>query len=530
MLIKMQQAAQNPTPPRHLDGNQVGFLQSYGFTSGLIQAIALNANRFPLRLWVLDNSSSMQSTDAHILRGSTMQQLVSMPCSRWQEVQESVGFFCNMAATLQLPTRFVLLNELGRMFGPSTFSIGQQGPANIPSDYQNAITILNRAYPSGATPLANHIDRIRAFLLPMAPQLQREGKRVTIVLATDGLPSDENGNEGEFIFQKFVQSLKSLEQLPVWVVVRLCTDDEKVIDFYNSIDRHMNLPYDVLDDYFGEALEVYLRNPWLNYALPIHRYRELGIHHAVLDSLDEQALAYEEVHQLCCLLFQNGQQFLPNPSLDWLGFLRNLSNLLKQENWQFHPITKTLAPLIDLRRLHLVYGRGVPFPPDLHTQWPLQPQTTPQTQIPTPNPGYHNPQQSSYPSRPPQQHSQPHMSSGFQSQIPPSSFADPPQAVPPKHPTSKPPPPAPASPGFDTAKYGGSSSTGDRSAALKQQILQWAVQGHQGLKPIDFILATVHQTFPPSYGVATHPYFQKWKPFAQDALVKREASVLKRGM
>jgi len=69
-----------------------------------------------------------------------------------------------------------------------------------------------------------------------------------------------------------------LEGLPVWVVIRLCTNEKKVTEFYNQIDEVLEFNLEVLDDYLDEAKEVYKFNKWLNYALPMHRCRELGYH------------------------------------------------------------------------------------------------------------------------------------------------------------------------------------------------------------------------------------------------------------
>ena len=500
----------------------------------------------------------MQTNDAHIFRGSTLQHISTLDCTRWQEAQECVGYFCNVAATLQLPTRFIMMNDLGRMFGPSQFSIGENGIAQIPTDFSNAHTTLQRAYPSGPTPLAKHVTQIRNMIAPMAAQLQREGKTISVILATDGLPSDENGNEGHIILNQFVQSLKSLEGLPVWVVVRLCTDDEKVVDFYNSIDYQLNLPYDVLDDFFGEALEVYLRNPWLNYALPLHRLRELGFAFPVLDNLDEHALSYQHLHQLCQILFQQGRT-LPDPAGDWVTFLRALSSLMAREQFHFNPITKRLEPWIDLSRLHLVYGRNLSIPPELQQQQPFYPSSPLQTyhqpqfgrppststmmpashvsdkgsvfqQPPTPgtmpsSPPYQQPRQEQYHFQSTQQQHQ-----NQQQNLHNQKDQEPHHHHQPQH-WSPPPPPPPPSPsasmGPPSSKYQ-TATIGD-SVAVKNGVLQWAVLGNH-IKPIDQILGSIHQTFPPAFGLPGHAYFSRWKPFSLDALRQRQILVIKRGM
>mmetsp|Transcript_2905 Transcript_2905/g.4143 ORF Transcript_2905/g.4143 Transcript_2905/m.4143 type:complete len:134 (-) Transcript_2905:169-570(-) len=50
------------------------------------------------------------------------------------------------------------------------------------------------------------------------------------------------------------------------------------------------------------------------------------------------------------------------------------------------------------------------------------------------------------------------------------------------------------------------------------------------LRPIKYLLGTVHQTFLTSFGIEPHEYFHKWKPFSLDALSSRQEAVLKRAV
>ena len=107
-------------------------------------------------------------------------------------------------------------------------------------------------------------------------QLRQNGQKAVIVIATDGLPTETNVNGHEKNKELFVKAMRSLEGLPIWIVIRLCTDDEHVVNFYNDLDEQLELSLEVLDDFESEALEVYEHNKWLNYTLPIHRLREAG--------------------------------------------------------------------------------------------------------------------------------------------------------------------------------------------------------------------------------------------------------------
>lgn len=228
-------------PARQLDANQIRLLEQQGFTTGLIQAVSYYINTIPLRIWVLDNSASMQVRDGHRITGSTFQNLTSSDCSRWEEAQDEVAFHAYMSGALGVPTRFNMVNTPASATAgvqlPSSFSVAENGPAAVQQELQMAKQIMGQVIPTGpATPLDFHLGQIRSMVLQMAPQLAREGKSVSLILATSGVPTDAHGQHGPAVVQDFVNALRSLEGLPISIVVRLCTDDEKVVDFYNTLD------------------------------------------------------------------------------------------------------------------------------------------------------------------------------------------------------------------------------------------------------------------------------------------------------
>ena len=48
----------------------------------------------------------------------------------------------------------------------------------------------------------------------------------------------------------------------MWVVIRLCTDEDAIVNYWNDIDGELELDMDVLDDFMGEGKEVFDANPW----------------------------------------------------------------------------------------------------------------------------------------------------------------------------------------------------------------------------------------------------------------------------
>lgn len=348
-----------------LDPHTIQDLRAQGYTDGLIRSLQVNKMEFPIRFWVVDNSGSMLTHDGHrmVQKGYNNKKgdddLKYIDCTRWEEIKESVLYHANMAAHLNAPTIFRLLNHPGASIGSQEFGICINSPANESNklgssfgEVSNAERIMNAIRPSGGTPLTDHILAIQQQVMDIAPQLNATGKRAVIIIATDGLPTDSNRYGSEGSRDQFVQALRLLEGLPVWIVIRICTDDDDVVEFYNDLDEKLELSLEVLDDFQGEAKEVFEFNPWLNYSLPIHRIRELGFHDRVFDLIDERRLSKTEVQQYCRLLFGEDRfDGMPDPDVDWKGFIAALEGMVSDESKQWNPMFNKKKPLISIKKL-----------------------------------------------------------------------------------------------------------------------------------------------------------------------------------
>jgi len=300
----------------------------------------------------------MNRADGHqIIETRNRNSIATVECTRWEEIKECVSYHAHIAALFNAPTVFSLLNNPGVLVGSQRISIAERGQEYAQEDLRNMRSLINKVKPSGTTPLTDHILEIQISIRSMAPQLEKAGKKAVIVLATDGLPTDERGMAGKEASNDFVHALRSLEGLPVWIVIRLCTDEDDVVNFYNDLDDQLELSLEVLDDFFAEAGEVYEHNKWLNYALPLHRMRELGFYDRIFDLIDERPLTKSEIREFCVLLFGQAKfDGVPDPTLDLMGFIAEIERIMKEEKLQYHPIKKQMQPWIDTKALTLAFG------------------------------------------------------------------------------------------------------------------------------------------------------------------------------
>lgn len=368
-----------------IDESNLHYLAMQGFTSSLARSLIEAKEAFALRIWVVDNSGSMQAADGHRIVNNGKADVKMVGCSRWAEIRECVEYHIQLAALIDAPTRFRFLNYPGAKVGEQRFAVADPSHENNMLE-REALSLVRRVRPSGCTPLTAHIEDIHLEVSEMVPMLLQTGRRVAIVIATDGLPSDSRGYGGAHENQKFVDKLRLLEGLPVWVVIRLCTvrfnvvcalclpcvqgqsfslialpfisqDSEKVVDFYNELDNQLELSIEVLDDFNGEAKEVYDANPWLNYSLVLHRMREMGYHDRLFDLIDNRLLTRSEIGDFCSLIFgQENFDGVPDPAADWKGFVKEMDRFGKTEQKQWNPITKRHQGWVNTKKLKRVHG------------------------------------------------------------------------------------------------------------------------------------------------------------------------------
>ncbi|CAF3830554.1 unnamed protein product [Rotaria sp. Silwood1] len=106
--------------------------------------------------------------------------------------------------------------------------------------------------PSGPTPIVPIFQRVLRD-----KQHEIEERKLLILLATDGVPTDDQGNRDIRSFKHVLKhERKPTNHIPVTIIA--CTDEDDCIEYLNDWDR--NIPnLDVVDDYRNEKKEIQTR-------------------------------------------------------------------------------------------------------------------------------------------------------------------------------------------------------------------------------------------------------------------------------
>ena len=197
---------------------------------------------------LLDDSGSMNTP-------------VSQQKTRWDELKEVVNIVFDIAIVYE-PLDIYFLNRLDRM---------------TVRNHEELNTILS-AVPQGITPLNTALQKI-------INKYKHIYKPILVVIATDGIPTNERGY---IDIENFTRTIRDRDYEKFYISFLACSDNEKDVGYLNELDH--DIPnIDTLDDYLSEKKEVLqVQGEYFNYTFGDHVVRLLlGSLCPELDALDE---------------------------------------------------------------------------------------------------------------------------------------------------------------------------------------------------------------------------------------------------
>eukprot|EP00746_Dinoflagellata_sp_MGD_P000821 gnl/MRDRNA2_/MRDRNA2_101511_c0_seq1.p1 gnl/MRDRNA2_/MRDRNA2_101511_c0~~gnl/MRDRNA2_/MRDRNA2_101511_c0_seq1.p1 ORF type:complete len:498 (+),score=96.83 gnl/MRDRNA2_/MRDRNA2_101511_c0_seq1:93-1586(+) len=340
---------------------QIQKFQSLGVPWGLARLLAEEDSKIGLRIFLLDNSGSTAAYDGHYCRESPDGSMVSYPCSRWEEIKHMALQHAEWNAVIGTPCEFVLLNP-----GPGALQEGRDfvqlnsGSASVSSSLQSLQAMLDATQPGGLTPLNDRLQEIYHRIRAQHAQLAENGQRIVLVIATDGLPTSRISSTTTSRHKsELVEMLKKLGfELSVFTVIRLTTDDDNVVDYYNQVDAELELPLEVIDDIKAEAKEIESQgNAWLTYSPLLHKIREGGTFVKLLDLLDERRLTPTEISVFVQLLLRREQEEpMPRSAED---FCNAVDGALQHADLVYDPLKGRMGPSVKLHQVKWALSGGL---------------------------------------------------------------------------------------------------------------------------------------------------------------------------
>lgn len=257
------------------------FLKRHEWPTGIQNVCIQNMAKIPVRFMIIDDSGSMAAKDGHRRRVKDNGKIKYDTCSRWEELADVVKFQAGLSEAAGAYTEFRLLNS----GDPVVVGLEPDPNILIADDlYNRLITTV----PTGGTPLCRHVAAVARQIRKMEPALKASGQKASLIICTDGEPSDGD----------VAEALGLLYEMPVWVVICLCTDDQAIVNYWNNIDRNLELDLEILDDFISEAKEIANYNDWFTYGEPLHRLRQFGVCIKELDLLDECSLTVDQIRDV----------------------------------------------------------------------------------------------------------------------------------------------------------------------------------------------------------------------------------------
>jgi len=295
------------------------FLSSLHWPLGLQHEVLQSLKSIPIRFFIFDDSGSMSTPDGHKLVPDKQNNIKIVRCSRWAELSQSLKFHIDLSRAASAPSEIRTLNGAPQLLIGTEDDYEDENRDKLGKFFSNG--------PSGQTPLCRHIKDVIHKVKLIAPELESKGQKACVIIITDGEASDGD----------LLETMKPLNDLPVLMVVKLCTDEQRVVDYWNSIDQQLEVSIDILDDFVSESIEVAKVNNWLSYGPPLHLLREFGTSCRDFDMIDETPCTGDQIKNLCWKIYGGTPDSYPDPHADWDDFAAVIA--ARNENPELFPIS-----------------------------------------------------------------------------------------------------------------------------------------------------------------------------------------------
>jgi hypothetical protein len=208
---------------------------------------------------ICDDSGSM-NTPVH--GGGSTRNAYSKQHTRWDELCGTVCVIVELMTALNAE-------------GVDVFFLNRPPMLGVKSAAQ-VVEAFRFAPPSGYTPLTRVVQQVLSVKQPVIRE-----RKLLLLIATDGQPTDDNGNVN---IPAFLQTLRSMPP-SVFVQIMACTDDDASVSYLNEADR--DIPrVDVTDDYDSERKEI-LRAQGEEFAFSFGDYVVKSLLGPIDDSFDK---------------------------------------------------------------------------------------------------------------------------------------------------------------------------------------------------------------------------------------------------
>lgn len=244
--------------------------------------------------YVLDNSGSMAKNDGKTFQRNSDGTVFKLPyVQRWQEAVSKIQKIATYNIKRGMVAAYFLLN-------PRNGKSWIEDKDYVVIDNTEKINVLTRelCHPgniTGRTPLAEMTKKFRETLENYVKSDRYDMTPVCFNIITDGQPSDE------YAFERELREL--IRQYSIFLTINLCTEDESVVRYYNSLDVQLGTEIsglDVIDDFEQEAAEINRKgNRIVAYSMDLHVCRMAGCYSPIADLWDEMLLPPHLVTKLC---------------------------------------------------------------------------------------------------------------------------------------------------------------------------------------------------------------------------------------